>query len=41
MPASVWPSLPFCRLSSMRRDSERISFSSDSISRRGTASVMA
>ena len=41
MPASVWPSLPFWRLSSMRRDSERISFSIDSIARRGIASVMA
>ena len=41
MPASVWPSLPFWRVSSMRRDSERISFSIDSIARRGIASVMA
>ena len=30
MPASAWPSLPFCLVSSMRRDSVRISFSSDS-----------
>ena len=27
MPASAWPSVPFWRVSSMRRDSERISFS--------------
>ena len=27
MPASTWPSLPLWRVSSMRRDSERISFS--------------
>ena len=31
--------MPFCRLSSMRWASERISFSSDSMARRGNASV--
>ena len=41
MPASAWPSMPLWRVSSMRRDSERISFSIDSIARRGIASVMA
>ena len=41
MPASAWPSLPFCLVSSMRRDSVRISFSINSIARRGIASVMA
>ena len=41
MPASAWPSVPLWRVSSMRRDSERISFSIDSIARRGIASVMA
>ena len=40
MPAKAWPSMPFCLESSMRRDSERISFSIDSIARRGIASVM-
>jgi len=37
----AWVSLPLCLVSSMRRDSERISFSIDSIARRGIASVMA
>ena len=41
MPASAWSSMPLWRVSSMRRDSERISFSIDSIARRGIASVMA
>ena len=41
MPASAWPSMPLWRVSSMRRDSERISFSINSIARRGIASVMA
>ena len=41
MPASAWSSLPLWRVSSMRRDSERISLSIDSIARRGIASVMA
>ena len=41
MPARAWLSMPFCLVSSMRRDSERISFSIDSIARRGIASVMA
>ena len=41
MPASAWPSMPLCRVSSIRRDSERISFSINSIARRGIASVMA
>ena len=41
MPASAWLSVPLCRVSSMRRDSERISFSINSIARRGIASVMA
>ena len=41
MPASALASMPFWRVSSMRRDSERISFSINSIARRGIASVMA
>src|ERR1700744_2151829 len=34
-------SIPFCLVSSIRRDRERISFSIDSIARRGIASVSA
>ena len=41
MLASAWPSVPLWRFSSMRRASERTSFSIDSIARRGIASVMA
>jgi hypothetical protein len=41
MPDRTWPSVPDERVSSMRRCSERISFSIDSIARRGIASVMA
>src|ERR1700687_5899426 len=41
MPARALPSMPLWRVSSMRPDSERISFSIDSIARRGIASVIA
>jgi len=39
--ASTWASVPFWRVSSIRRDSERISVSIESIAWRGIASVMA
>lgn len=41
MPVSTRLSMPFCLVSSIRRDSERISFSMDSIALRGIASVRA
>src|ERR1700749_2400659 len=41
MLANAWASLPVWGVSSIRRDSERISFSIDSMARRGIASVSA